>query len=214
MARDVKIQVLDVVSASGSKQIYANEPMVIRSQNVIEQVTGVTKPTSRLAISKADKLTTDDNDLKGSILQYPTVNELNEALSASQDGYIEKTVQYGLIIYFSAAPSSTVVAGTFPASTVFQTGDLALATYTGQTWFPLPIEYFKSDGNDLVYPSDESPIYRYDGTKWVPYAFDNAIGTDKKYKVKDGKLGDIAPTLLKVMGVEIPKEMTGNILVE
>ena len=37
---------------------------------------------------------------------------------------------------------------------------------------------------------------------------------NKKYKVKDGKLGDIAPTLLKVMGIEIPKEMTGNILVE
>ena len=31
--------------------------------------------------------------------------------------------------------------------------------------------------------------------------------------VKDGKLGDIAPTVLKLLGVEIPKEMTGNVLV-
>jgi 2,3-bisphosphoglycerate-independent phosphoglycerate mutase len=31
---------------------------------------------------------------------------------------------------------------------------------------------------------------------------------------KPGKLGDIAPSILKVMGIEIPKEMTGNILVD
>ena len=33
-------------------------------------------------------------------------------------------------------------------------------------------------------------------------------------KVKSGKLGDIAPTILKIMGIDIPKEMTGNILVD
>jgi 2,3-bisphosphoglycerate-independent phosphoglycerate mutase len=32
--------------------------------------------------------------------------------------------------------------------------------------------------------------------------------------VKPGKLGDIAPTILTVMGLPIPKEMTGNILVD
>jgi 2,3-bisphosphoglycerate-independent phosphoglycerate mutase len=32
--------------------------------------------------------------------------------------------------------------------------------------------------------------------------------------IKDGKLGDLAPTILKIMDVEIPKEMTGNILIE
>jgi 2,3-bisphosphoglycerate-independent phosphoglycerate mutase len=32
--------------------------------------------------------------------------------------------------------------------------------------------------------------------------------------VKPGKLGDIAPSILKVMGIEIPKEMTGDILVD
>lgn len=31
--------------------------------------------------------------------------------------------------------------------------------------------------------------------------------------VKDGKLGDIAPTVLNLLGVAIPKEMTGNVLV-
>lgn len=32
-------------------------------------------------------------------------------------------------------------------------------------------------------------------------------------QVKDGKLGDIAPTILSILGVEIPAEMTGNVLV-
>ncbi len=31
--------------------------------------------------------------------------------------------------------------------------------------------------------------------------------------IKDGKLGDIAPTILKMLGVAIPKEMTGDVLV-
>ena len=31
--------------------------------------------------------------------------------------------------------------------------------------------------------------------------------------VSDGKLGDIAPTILTILGVAIPAEMTGNVLV-
>jgi 2,3-bisphosphoglycerate-independent phosphoglycerate mutase len=31
--------------------------------------------------------------------------------------------------------------------------------------------------------------------------------------VKDGILADVAPTLLTIMGIEIPKEMTGKVLV-
>jgi 2,3-bisphosphoglycerate-independent phosphoglycerate mutase len=38
---------------------------------------------------------------------------------------------------------------------------------------------------------------------------------DKEWKgtVKSGKLGDLAPTILTVMGLAVPKEMTGNILI-
>ena len=35
-----------------------------------------------------------------------------------------------------------------------------------------------------------------------------------KGKIKNGKLGDLAPTILKLIGIPAPKEMTGNILVE
>lgn len=37
--------------------------------------------------------------------------------------------------------------------------------------------------------------------------------TTNDYKLKDGKLADIAPTLLSLIGLQIPSEMTGNILI-
>ena len=37
---------------------------------------------------------------------------------------------------------------------------------------------------------------------------------DKDYTtIKDGKLGDIAPTILKILGVTIPTQMSENVLV-
>lgn len=35
---------------------------------------------------------------------------------------------------------------------------------------------------------------------------------DNSYNVRDGKLGDIAPTILSILGERIPKEMTGDII--
>ena len=40
------------------------------------------------------------------------------------------------------------------------------------------------------------------------------IITDKRLKLKDGKLSDIAPTILYLMGLDIPKEMNGEILIK
>ena len=40
------------------------------------------------------------------------------------------------------------------------------------------------------------------------------IDSNWKGVVKSGKLGDIAPTILTMMGLQIPKEMTGNILID
>ena len=38
------------------------------------------------------------------------------------------------------------------------------------------------------------------------------ISNNKKYKIKEGKLADLAPTLLELMGIEKPAEMTGESL--
>jgi len=35
-----------------------------------------------------------------------------------------------------------------------------------------------------------------------------------KGKINTGKLGDLAPSILKMMGLEIPAQMTGNVLME
>lgn len=40
------------------------------------------------------------------------------------------------------------------------------------------------------------------------------ISNDYKGVVRPGKLGDIAPSILKRMGIEIPKEMTGDVLID
>jgi len=37
--------------------------------------------------------------------------------------------------------------------------------------------------------------------------------TEDYKSIKDGKLADVAPTLLKIMGLEIPSEMTGDVLI-
>jgi 2,3-bisphosphoglycerate-independent phosphoglycerate mutase len=40
------------------------------------------------------------------------------------------------------------------------------------------------------------------------------VDDNYKGKLKDGKLGDLAPTILTLMGIAIPKEMTGNVLID
>lgn len=62
---------------------------------------------------------------------------------------------------------------------------------------------------DYMINEDGSPNTAHT-TNLVP-----CILIDEDYKqIKDGKLGDIAPTILKILGVEIPKEMGGEILIK
>ncbi len=51
--------------------------------------------------------------------------------------------------------------------------------------------------------------HTYHTTNKVPF-----IVCDKNYKVEDGKLSDIAPSLLNVLNINIPKEMTGDIIIK
>lgn len=62
---------------------------------------------------------------------------------------------------------------------------------------------------DLAMNTDGSPNTAH-STNPVPcFALNTGFG-----KIQNGKLGDIAPTILQIMGVEIPNEMTGHILIK
>lgn len=64
--------------------------------------------------------------------------------------------------------------------------------------------------SELMINDDGSPNTAHT-TNLVP-----CILVDDQYKgkIKDGKLGDLAPTILTLMGIPIPKEMTGNVLID
>ncbi|MBP3944031.1 2,3-bisphosphoglycerate-independent phosphoglycerate mutase [Sphingobacteriaceae bacterium WQ 2009] len=64
-------------------------------------------------------------------------------------------------------------------------------------------------GNSEFMLNDDGSVNTAHTTNLVP-----CILIDKDYKqIDNGKLGDIAPTTLKILGVPIPAEMTGNVLI-
>ncbi|MDD3241274.1 MAG: 2,3-bisphosphoglycerate-independent phosphoglycerate mutase [Bacilli bacterium] len=63
-------------------------------------------------------------------------------------------------------------------------------------------------GNIEMMEDENGNIITSHTTNLVPF-----IVCDKNYIPRDGKLGDIAPTILKLMDIELPKEMTGTSLV-
>jgi 2,3-bisphosphoglycerate-independent phosphoglycerate mutase len=62
---------------------------------------------------------------------------------------------------------------------------------------------------DYMINSDGTPNTAH-SLNLVPYFI---LSNDFKGEVKPGKLGDVAPTILTLMGLPIPKEMTGNVLI-
>ncbi|AZI68022.1 2,3-bisphosphoglycerate-independent phosphoglycerate mutase [Kaistella daneshvariae] len=64
--------------------------------------------------------------------------------------------------------------------------------------------------SDVMINEDGSPNTQH-STNLVPLI---VMDKDKTWQLKPGKLGDIAPTILKVMGVPVPEIMTGEILAE
>ena len=64
-------------------------------------------------------------------------------------------------------------------------------------------------GNCEEMLDDDGNVLTAHTTNLVPF-----IINDKNCSLNDGKLGDIAPTILEIMGLEIPSEMTGNSLIK
>ncbi|MFY0653552.1 MAG: 2,3-bisphosphoglycerate-independent phosphoglycerate mutase [Cyclobacteriaceae bacterium] len=63
--------------------------------------------------------------------------------------------------------------------------------------------------SDIMINPDGSPNTAHT-TNLVPCIF---VDDDFDRQIKDGKLGDLAPTILTLMGVDIPAEMTGDVLI-
>lgn len=63
--------------------------------------------------------------------------------------------------------------------------------------------------SDVMMNADGSPNTQH-STNLVPFI---VMDKERTWDLKPGKLGDVAPTILKVMGINTPEEMTGDILV-
>jgi len=64
--------------------------------------------------------------------------------------------------------------------------------------------------SDMMINEDGTPNTAHT-TNLVPIIM---VDDHDQLAVNDGKLGDLAPTILKLIGVAIPEEMTGDILLK
>ena len=94
-----------------------------------------------------------------------------------------------------------------------ETVDICLKKLTGTALkFNYDIIVIADHGNsDYMINADGTPNTAHT-TNLVPcfYVSNRAKGA----KIKNGKLGDIAPTILNLMGIETPTDMMGNNLIE
>ncbi len=65
-------------------------------------------------------------------------------------------------------------------------------------------------GNADYMINDDKSVNTAHSLNLVPFI---VVDKDKTYTPKSGKLGDVAPTILSIMGLSIPEEMTGDVLV-
>lgn len=66
-------------------------------------------------------------------------------------------------------------------------------------------------GNADIMINDDGTPNTAHTTNLVPFIL---VDNDYKGKLKNGKLGDLAPTILELIGLKRPEQMTGNVLLE
>lgn len=64
--------------------------------------------------------------------------------------------------------------------------------------------------SDFMINEDGSPNTNHT-TNLVPLI---VMDKEKEWQLESGKLGDVAPSILNIMGIEIPKKMTGNVIIK
>lgn len=81
------------------------------------------------------------------------------------------------------------------------------------------VEAARKNGYDVLIISDHGnadKVLNEDGSRNTAHSLNPVpciLISDDFKKIKDGILADVAPTLLTIMGIDIPKEMTGKVLV-
>ena len=79
---------------------------------------------------------------------------------------------------------------------------------------PQDMKFFRETTKGKVVAMGRKTLESFPGGQPLKNRVNVVLTTDKNYKVKDGKISDIAPTILNIMGLEVPKEMTSDVLVE
>lgn len=193
MSKKVTIQLIDVVATSYSPSLVLkqSEPVVLRRAEAIKTLTGLTKPSYRLGLSIVDNNALgSDSELSTAIVQYPTVDEINSLYTFITHGYTYLEIKYSLVFNQSGTAPYYVTASGYPTGTIFVNGDLALAPYNQESL--VGVEWFADAGDrNGVNPVAGSaqltgegfPLYKYDGTGWLPCTFDASAG-GTKYKIK------------------------------
>ncbi len=138
-----------------------------------------------------------------------SVNEVTEKL-------VEKinSKEYDLIIANFANPDMVGHTGDFDATVkaVEAVDEAVKKVYDAVKNTDSQMFICADHGNaDKLVDYDTNEAFTAHTTNPVPFILVNAKGVSKLKK--DGKLSDVAPTLLELMGIEVPAEMTGQSLV-
>ena len=98
------------------------------------------------------------------------------------------------------------------AITAAETVDECLGKVLNQALeFDYEIIIIADHGNSDIMKNPDGTVHTAHTTNLVPIIY---VSNDPKGELVDGKLGDIAPTMLYLMGIDVPADMTGNNLIK
>lgn len=141
-------------------------------------------------------------DLKPEMSAYEVTERLIEELNKDQYGFIVLNFANGDMVGHTGDFNATIKA--------LETVDSCLGKIINAIDSKSGTIIVTADhGNSDEMLDKEGHILTTHSLNKVPFIINR-----KDIKLKEGKLADIAPTILKLMNLPIPEEMTGNILIE
>jgi 2,3-bisphosphoglycerate-independent phosphoglycerate mutase len=143
-------------------------------------------------------------DLKPEMSAYEVKDKLVEAIN---------TEQYDFIVVNYANGDMVGHTGVYQA--------IEKAVIAVDACVEATIEAAKAHGYEALIIADHGTAdhaVNEDGTPNTAHSLNPVpciyVTTNKDAKLNNGRLADVAPTILNIMGLEIPKEMTGKVLID